>query len=601
MTRCQHCGAQNAVDARFCGACGQATAATQPSSAGGAPASSSAPDLVGREIGGRFRILAKLGEGGMGAVYRGEQMSLKRRVAIKLLHPDLSKDPALVRRFNAEAELVAKLSHPNTVNIYDFGQDRDGLLFIAMEYLEGRSLRQVCTTEGPLPVRRALHIIGQVAASISDAHHHGIIHRDLKPDNVMLTERGRDRDVVRVLDFGIAKLRDEQKQTQNPMTQKGDLVGTPQYMAPEQIKGERVDGRTDVYAIGTILYEMVTGRLPFEGPTVMAILSRHLLDTPEAPTVRRPDLRLPPAIDALVMQMLAKDPAHRIASMDAVGERIAQLAAGLGGAPVHAPTPPGARMSRPPGVPITLPPGQMFATPQPQPHVTPHPHPHPHPHPTPSPTPPAMPMPARKSSLAWLWILLAVITAGAGIAAVVALTKSNQAAEESGGGGGGGGGGGPDDIHAPPGDAVQIAGYQIVMPLGFIEAAGTAAGIGGDVETRIYTGSLDGNIATVHAFGNAENLATSGLADLDDGCGDIAGAYFGGAMTGSRMVSGRAPQLYRCTIAGNGQSIEGAFYSGAAGTLVVFFAADPTAFDALGTARENLFDRRVTTSSASSR
>jgi serine/threonine-protein kinase len=595
LTRCQHCGAQNADDARFCGACGQATAATQPSSAGGAAASAPAPDLVGREIGGRFRILAKLGEGGMGAVYRGEQMSLKRRVAIKLLHPDLSKDPALVRRFNAEAELVAKLSHPNTVNIYDFGQDRDGLLFIAMEYLEGRSLRQAVSAEGPLPVRRALHIVGQVAASIADAHHHGIVHRDLKPDNVMLTERGRDRDVVRVLDFGIAKLRDEQNkaQTQNPMTRQGDLVGTPQYMAPEQIRGEPVDGRTDVYALGTILYEMVTGRLPFEGPSLMAILSRHLLDTPEAPTVRRPDLGLPPAIDVLVMQMLAKDPAHRIASMDAVGERIAQLAASLGGAPVHAPTPPGARLSRPPGVPITLPPGQMYATP-----MTPPPHavlpPQPYTTPQPYPTPPA-PAPAKQGSLLWLWVLLALVAAAGAVGAVIALTRSKPAAEES----GGGGGRPPHAVHTPPRHVVAIAGYQIVMPLGFIEAAGVDRGIGGDVETRIYTGSIDGNIATVHAFGNAENLQHSQRDELDDGCGDIARAYFGGSVTGSRMVSGGGAQLYRCSIAGDAQTIEGAFYSGAAGTLVVFFAADPAAWSALGPAREALFERGVTTSSSS--
>jgi serine/threonine protein kinase len=280
LTRCQHCGAENADGARFCGACGRAVSATEPSSAGGMRAHGAAPDLVGREIGGRFRILAKLGEGGMGAVYRGEQMSLKRRVAIKLLHPELSADPSLVRRFNAEAELVAKLSHPNTVNIYDFGQDRDGTLFIAMEFLEGRSLRQVVGAEGPLPPLRALHIAGQIAASIADAHRHGIVHRDLKPDNVMLIERGREKDVVRVLDFGIAKLRDEQKQTVNPMTRAGDLVGTPQYMAPEQIRGESVDGRADVYALGAILYETITGRLVFDGPSLMAILSRHLLDVP---------------------------------------------------------------------------------------------------------------------------------------------------------------------------------------------------------------------------------------------------------------------------------------------------------------------------------
>ncbi len=133
----------------------------------------------------------------------------------------------------------------------------------------------------------AVVVAQQIAASLADAHAHGIVHRDLKPDNVMLTERGKDRDVVRVLDFGIAKLRDDDRQTVNAMTRAGDLIGTPQYMAPEQIRGEQVDGRTDVYALGAMLYEMVTGRLPFEGPTVMAILSRHLTDTPEPPMAIR--------------------------------------------------------------------------------------------------------------------------------------------------------------------------------------------------------------------------------------------------------------------------------------------------------------------------
>ncbi|MCA9678588.1 MAG: protein kinase, partial [Myxococcales bacterium] len=329
---CQHCGAQNAVDARFCGVCGRATSATEPSRAGDLPAAAiAAPDLSGREIAGRYRILAKLGEGGMGAVYRGEQISLKRKCAIKLLRPELSADPGLVRRFNAEAELVAKLSHPNTVNIYDFGQDADGTLFIAMEYLEGRSLRQAIMTEGPLPPSRALHVAAQIAASLGDAHAHGIVHRDLKPDNVMLTARGREHDVVRVLDFGIAKVRDEQnKVTVNPMTQAGDLVGTPQYMAPEQIRGEHVDGRTDVYALGAIVYEMITGRLPFEGPSLMAILSRHLMDPPVPPTQRRPDLAIPPVIDALVMELLAKAPDARPASMEVVTERLAHVAHAIG-------------------------------------------------------------------------------------------------------------------------------------------------------------------------------------------------------------------------------------------------------------------------------
>ena len=288
---CPHCNAVVDDGARFCGACGMASVAT---------ASVATPQgdidpylkLIGHEIGGRYRIAAKLGEGGMGAVFRAEQISLKRAVAVKLLRPEVSSNPQLVRRFNAEAEAVAKLSHPNTVNIYDFGQDSDGSLFIAMEYIEGTSLRQVLGG-GPISPRRALGIALQTSLSLSDAHAHDIVHRDLKPDNVMLQDRGKQKDVARVLDFGIAKLRDDSRATQAAMTQAGDMLGTPQYMAPEQIRGETIDGRVDVYALGCMIYEMITGRMPFEADAVMALLSKHLTQPVVPPTQRRPDLRLP--------------------------------------------------------------------------------------------------------------------------------------------------------------------------------------------------------------------------------------------------------------------------------------------------------------------
>src|SRR6185369_4650352 len=237
-----------------------------------------------------------------GAVYRGEQISLKRAVAVKVLKPELGSHQLVLRRFNAEAEAVAKLSHPNTVNIYDFGQDSDGSLFIAMEFIEGRSLREAIQKEGPFSPARAISIALQVAASLSDAHAHSIVHRDLKPDNVMLQDRGRQKDVVRVLDFGIAKLRDDSRATQQAMTQAGDMLGTPQYMAPEQIKADHVDGRTDVYALGCMMYEMLTARLPFEATTIMAMLSKHLTEQPAPPSQRRPDLIIPPALDQLVLR-----------------------------------------------------------------------------------------------------------------------------------------------------------------------------------------------------------------------------------------------------------------------------------------------------------
>jgi serine/threonine-protein kinase len=319
---CPHCKTPLVEGARFCPACGQAAA---PTESGSGWQARGVPDITGREIAGRYRIIKKLGEGGMGAVYRGEQISLKRAVAVKLLRPELGSNQLILRRFNAEAEAVAKLSHPNTVNIFDFGQDTDGSLFIAMEYIEGRSLREALQRDGAIPSQRALAIALQVAASLSDAHAHSIVHRDLKPDNVMLQDRGKQKDVVRVLDFGIAKLRDDSRATQMAMTQDGDMLGTPQYMAPEQIKGESIDGRTDIYALGCLIYEMVTARLPYEAPSIMAMLSKHLLEDVVPPSQRRPDLALPPAIDQLVAAAMAKEPSARPETM----EQFAELISGL--------------------------------------------------------------------------------------------------------------------------------------------------------------------------------------------------------------------------------------------------------------------------------
>ena len=367
---CPHCHAPNLDDARFCGTCGKATSSTEPTSN---PPLDGSPNIIGREVAGRYRILAKLGEGGMGTVYRAEQISLKRTVALKMLRPDVGGGSMMLRRFNAEAEAVAKLSHPNTVNIFDFGQDADGMLFIAMEFIEGRSLRAAIHAEAPLPLRRTLTIASQICASIADAHSHSIIHRDLKPDNVMLQDRGKQKDVVRVLDFGIAKLRDDTR-ANNQMTQAGDMLGTPQYMAPEQIRAEQIDGRTDVYALGCMIYEMVTARLPFEAPTVMALLSKHLMETPPSPSQRRPDLHLPPMIDDLVMSAMAKNPAQRPPTMEQLGEHIHALLATLppdssASAPISVPYVP-ARADTPvpySQVPATVQTGVPFAPPTPPP------------------------------------------------------------------------------------------------------------------------------------------------------------------------------------------------------------------------------------------
>jgi serine/threonine protein kinase len=313
---CFKCDTALGADVKFCEGCGQ------PQSDQAARSNPEQDMLLGRTVAGRYRIIEKIGEGGMGTVFRADQLSLKRTVALKVLKPEVSDNASALRRFNAEAEMVAKLNHPNTVGIYDFGQDNDGSLFIAMEYIEGLSLRTVLRNQGVLEPARAVHIAVQIAASLADAHQNGIVHRDLKPDNVMMQSRGKAHDVVRVLDFGIAKLRDNDGQA---MTAVGDLLGTPQYMAPEQIRGNTLDGRTDVYALAAILYEMVTGRLVFESENVAGYLSMHLMDTPIAPSQRRPDLGLATELDRLVLAGLAKQPERRLASMDLMIERLTAL------------------------------------------------------------------------------------------------------------------------------------------------------------------------------------------------------------------------------------------------------------------------------------
>ncbi len=436
---CGSCNAALEPEARFCPSCGHAIAPTEPSANHHLPSAQTA-SMVGREVGGRYRILAKLGEGGMGAVFRAEQISLKRKVALKVLRPELSADPGLVRRFNAEAELAAKLNHPNTVTLFDFGQDDDGSLYIAMEFVEGTSLRDVLVRSGPLPAGRLIDICAQVCGSLTDAHGVGIVHRDLKPDNVMLSTRGGVDDVVTVLDFGIAKLRDERSDgTSIPMTQQGDLLGTPQYMAPEQIRAEPVDGRTDVYALGAMMYEMVTGRLPFEGPTLMSILSKHLTEAPVPPIERRRDLGISPALSGLIVECMSKQPDQRPESMQVLGGRLATLKAQLadGGAarPVSMPVP--RYHSRPPGVPQTTPAdGHAPRTPAPAPMpapmpMTPVPHTNaPHAQVPATHTPVAVRGGGGGGSKAWVWVVMAVVVAG-GSAAGVYAWQSSRAGDET--------------------------------------------------------------------------------------------------------------------------------------------------------------------------
>ncbi|MEO8846673.1 MAG: serine/threonine-protein kinase [Kofleriaceae bacterium] len=423
---CPHCQAALAPDARFCPSCGKAAQATTPEPAASGPLRAQ-NEMIGREIAGRFRILALLGEGGMGAVYRGEQLSLRRAVAIKVLRPEMSANQMLLARFSAEAQAVAKLDHPNTVKVYDFGQDSDGSLFIAMELIDGKPLRSVIGAAGPLPPARAFNIALQVAASLVDAHAANIVHRDLKPDNVMLVDKGRQKDVVRVLDFGIAKLRDDSRATQQAMTQAGDMLGTPQYMAPEQIKGEAIDGRTDVYALGCMLYEMVTARLPFEAPSIMAMLSKHLMEMPLPPSQRRPDLAIAPAIDHVVMAALQKAPGARPANMEHYAEMLAAVLAQL---PPDSKAMTAPQQPTPAAMPVVetpIPASMIASTPIPPTARVAQPY---SPYPPPAYAYPPPPSPPPKKHVGWFIAIGAIVLVGAGVGVYSASQKTQKTGDD---------------------------------------------------------------------------------------------------------------------------------------------------------------------------
>jgi len=301
---------------------------------------------------GRYEMLERIGEGGMGVVYKGRQVSIDRIVAIKMLSQQLAKDPNWVARFNREAKACSRLQHPNTIRMFDFGQTREGALFMAMEFLKGRSLREVIADESPLAPERVLKILIQCCASLAEAHNIGIIHRDIKPDNVFLLNLAGSPDFVKLLDFSVAKLLQE---NEGMRTQAGVVFGTPQYMSPEQGRGVPLDARSDLYALGILAFEMLTGGVPFTDPNPMNVLAMHTRQP--VPALPEP---LPPVMKQLVLKMLEKDPARRHQSATELMQDCQQTFAGLGGSnpalAAVAPAPPagppglGAPPAGPPGL-----------------------------------------------------------------------------------------------------------------------------------------------------------------------------------------------------------------------------------------------------------
>src|SRR5947207_6061599 len=282
--------------------------------------------LVGQVFSNRYRIEREIARGGMAEVYLARDESLNRQVALKALFPEFAREPSFVERFRREAQAAANLNHPNIVGIYDWGQE-DGTYFIVMEYVEGRSLRDLIRSEGLIDPGRAADITAEIASALAFAHRSGVVHRDVKPGNVLITPQGN----VKVTDFGIARAG-----ASDGLTQTGSVMGTATYFSPEQAQGLAVDGRSDVYSLGVVLYELVCGGVPFVADSPVSVAYKHVREEPVPPSQRNTDV--PPALEQIIMSALAKDPDHRYQSADDMRADLLRFRRGrpLAAAPVTA-------------------------------------------------------------------------------------------------------------------------------------------------------------------------------------------------------------------------------------------------------------------------
>jgi serine/threonine-protein kinase len=286
-------------------------------------AKAQADPLLGTKLEGRYEIVERIGTGGMGTVYRAKQEPLGRHVALKILKKELNWDSDTVTRFHREAKAMSLLTHPNTVRVFDFGKTKDDTLFFAMELLEGELLTAKVDREAALDPVDAIRIAQQILRSLSEAHSKGIIHRDLKPDNIYLAQvEGSEASVVKVLDFGIAKVVELERRIDQLETQAGTVFGTPRYMSPEQAQGKKLDARSDLYSVGVLLYHMLTGSAPFVDDDAVVVMAKHIREKPTPVRVAAPDRPIPGSLERVVMRMIEKDPSRRYKTADRLDRRL---------------------------------------------------------------------------------------------------------------------------------------------------------------------------------------------------------------------------------------------------------------------------------------
>ncbi|HEX3868164.1 MAG TPA: protein kinase [Gemmatimonadaceae bacterium] len=290
---CPQCGTEYPASARFC----EIDGTSLRNAAGGT-------DMVGSIIADRYHVLKKLGEGGMGQVYLVEHVKMGRKSALKVMHPSMKSDVDAISRFNREAANASRIAHPNVAAVYDFGETTDGIIYLAMEFVEGPPLTSVIAQQGALAPKRAAEIVRQSSEALAVAHDMGIVHRDLKPDNIMIAKTRDGGDLVKVVDFGIAKAAGSENQK---VTKTGLVVGTPEYMSPEQLAGDKLDGRSDIYSLALVAFNMMTGTLPFPSDSAQESMIMRLTDRPKPLAAMKPDVNWPTDVQAVMDKALERD------------------------------------------------------------------------------------------------------------------------------------------------------------------------------------------------------------------------------------------------------------------------------------------------------